>query len=109
MADEKKVLNIGSGQPEIAESLVEILKVDPVEFMPPPPPQNAPPSEAQFEWFRNNPRYVRMSHGLTLVKFSDQGTLRLDGSFIPDAKMPVHDGNGDFGVGVPIIQQQRRF
>ena len=88
----------------IVEESVPVVRSDAgsFEIVPPPPPQNAPPTEAQLDWMRNNPRYARMSHGLNQVGWSNRGTLRADGTFIDENRMPVHDGNGDFGVGIPI-------
>jgi hypothetical protein len=64
------------------------------------------PTAEQHAWLRKNPGYIRTSH-VRNAKFSKRGTLRADGTFIPESgKIPIMDGNGGFGVG--ILQAKRR-
>ena len=61
----------------------------------------------QMNWMRLHPEYQRTSH--IRGKFRQRGTLKPDGTFVPDAPgAPVIDGNGFFGVGVPIVAKKRR-
>lgn len=62
--------------------------------------RGAVPTEAQHDWLRKNPRYMRTSHAYH--KFVERGTLYPDGTFVPVSKHPVTDGNGAFGVGIPL-------
>lgn len=79
-----------------------------VEFKAPPLRGAAPPTAAQRAWLGSHKTYVRMSHHRAM-KFSARGTLKQDGSFIPEtAGHPVHDGGGDFGVGIPNAPARRR-
>ena len=78
-----------------------------VPFAPPPPRQNPPPTPAQEAWLRARPDYVRISH-LLLGKFTQRGTLRPCGTFIPEDRMALHDGNGDFSVGIPAAMPRKR-
>lgn len=67
------------------------------------------PSAAQTAWLRANKAFVRMSHVRHILKFSNRGTLREDGTFVAESgRTPVTDGNGSFGVGVPVIRRRRR-
>lgn len=67
-----------------------------------------PPTATQAAWLKAHPEYVRTSHVGHLARFRGRGTLRVDGTFVPEAKMPVVDGGGDFGVGVPVMRRRRR-
>jgi hypothetical protein len=62
---------------------------------------HAIPTEAQQAWMRAHPQYKRLSHSV-LGLHAARGTLNFDGSFVPEDKAPVSDGNGNFGVGIPI-------
>lgn len=90
---------IPSGKEVAGEAPAEVAFPDPVEFTV-SPPQNAPPTEAQMKWMADHPAYRRISHSV-LGRSTARGTLTSDGSFIPDSQMPVHDGGGSFGVGIP--------
>lgn len=84
------------------------LKLEPVEFKLPAPPRNHPPTAAQHTWLRSNKAHMRMSHSRS-IKFKMRGTLKADGTFIPEShKHPLMDGNGDFSVGMPIAAPKRR-
>jgi hypothetical protein len=74
---------------------------DPYEFFEAPPIQMAPPTDAQIQWRRQNPEYVRTSLGFG--PFDSRGTLRPDGTFIAEGPgQPVHDStDGSYGVGIP--------
>ena len=67
----------------------------------PPPPQNDPPTQAQSDWMLANPQYVTTPHD-RVGRFSSRGTLMPDGTFIPATQSPIIDGNGAFGVGIPV-------
>lgn len=107
MADVEKSTAV-VGAPASSELPVQVLvpaREPMLESMPypdPPSPQNAPPTEAQNDWLLAHPRHSRMSHGLSLAGWVERGTLRTDGNFVPESLMPVHDGQGDFGVGVAL-------
>ena len=65
-----------------------------------------PPTKAQFDWLKANKGYARSSH--LRLKFAKKGTLYPDGAFVPaTGRTPVMDGNGAFGVGVPVIKRRR--
>lgn len=91
------------------DDLTVDLEVEITEVPPPAPPvpfvvapqQNAPPTEAQHQWLLDHPAYCRISHQI-LGRFTMRGTLTPDGVFVSDAKVPVTDGAGSFGVGVPL-------
>jgi len=84
------------------------MKHEPVEFKLPAHPRNPPPTAAQHAWLRSNKAHARMSHSKS-IKFKTRGTLKADGTFIPESgRHPVMDGNGDFGVGVPVAVSKRR-
>lgn len=71
----------------------------------PRPYQAPPPSEAQIEWFRKNPHYVRSSHAS--VQFAERGTLHADGTYARAHAGPVLDGMaGSIGVGVPVLRRR---
>jgi|WetSurMetagenome_2_1015567.scaffolds.fasta_scaffold00813_14 hypothetical protein len=66
------------------------------------------PTAAQKEWLNKNRGYQRISHAVS-TKFTNRGTLRACGTFIAEGPgAPVMDGNGDFGVGIPVADQSRR-
>jgi hypothetical protein len=68
---------------------------------PPTPPQVPPPTDAQYAWFASHPGYQRISH--SLGSYTNRGTLDPTGSFVPEGPgTPVLDGNGMFGVGIPV-------
>jgi hypothetical protein len=72
------------------------------------PPQATPPTAEQQAWLKANKRHVRTSHVRTSAKFTNRGTLRPDGTFVPETgRTPVMDGNGSFGVGVMIAKRRR--
>jgi hypothetical protein len=65
-----------------------------------------PPTTAQTDWMKANKNYLRTTH--LRVRFAKKGTLRPDGTFLPaTGRMPVMDGNGSFGVGVPMPKRRR--
>jgi hypothetical protein len=66
----------------------------------PPAPINPPPSQAQTDWMMANPNYVATPHNRT-GHYTDRGTLTSDGTFVSEDVMPIMDGNGSFGVGIP--------
>lgn len=69
----------------------------------PPAPRALTPTAAQNDWLRKNKGHIRMSHIGHVLKFNNRGTLHPDGSFVAEAPgKPVMDGNGAFGVGVPL-------
>ena len=74
---------------------------DPVPFAHGVTPHLKPPTSAQHEWLQKNTRYRRTGH-TPLGRFTFRGTLMEDGTFISEDKMPVMDGGGNFGVGIPI-------
>ena len=76
------------------------LPINRPDFTAPPPPP-AGPTAAQIKWMQDHPNYVRTSH--TPSRFMVRGTLTVDGSFISEDIHPVMDGNGAFGVGIPIV------
>jgi hypothetical protein len=84
---------------EFPKEIADDLPINRPDFTQPisPPPG---PTVAQQNWMRSNPRYVRTSH--TPARFDARGTLHPDGSFIPEDVHPVMDGNGSFGVGIPL-------
>ena len=64
------------------------------------------PTKAQADWLKAHKGYVRTSH--LRVKFSRKGTLYPDGTLVPaSGSAPVMDGNGAFGVGVPVMKKRR--
>ena len=70
-------------------------------------PQAIPPTAEQHAWMKKNPGHVRTSH-VRAARFVKRGTLRPDGTFVPESPgSPVMDGNGSFGVGVPIRRGRR--
>jgi len=74
----------------------------------PAPKRIASPTREQAAWMRAHPGYMRISHA-RLGQFSKRGTLRADGTFIPESpKFPVMDGNGDFSVGLPVTVKRKR-
>jgi hypothetical protein len=75
-------------------------KPEPVPFVHVHKP-NPSPTQAQHSWMSAHPTYRRTSHS-PLGRFTFRGTLTADGDFIPENKMPVMDGAGSFGVGIPI-------
>lgn len=63
--------------------------------------RTAAPTSEQAAWLKSHPNYVRTSH----VRYRCQmrGTLHPDGTFVAEAHgSPVMDGNGYFGVGIPL-------
>jgi hypothetical protein len=83
-------------------------KPEPVEFKAEPIKGAPQPTSMQKTWLRDHKSFVRMSHHRAM-KFTSRGTLKQDGSFITEAPgRPVHDGNGDFGVGIPTAPARRR-
>jgi hypothetical protein len=72
-------------------------------------PPVPPPTAAQQRWLSVNKAFQRMHAGRRSGKvFSNRGTLRPDGTFIREApRFPVMDGNGMFGVGVPVEVRRR--
>lgn len=63
---------------------------------------------AQKTWLNKNKSYMRTSH-IPSLRFSKCGTLFPDGTFVATSPgRPVMDGNGAFGVGVPIPMKRRR-
>ena len=72
-------------------------------------PRTAPPTAEQNAWLKANPAYTRSSHTGLTAKFTKRGTLRPDGTFVPETgRTPVMDGNGSLGVGVLIVSRKRR-
>ena len=64
------------------------------------------PTKVQADWLKAHKGYIRSSH--LRVKFANKGTLQPDGTFVPaSGRAPVTDGNGAFGVGVPIMKKRR--
>ena len=64
------------------------------------------PTKAQLDWLKKHKSYVRSTH--LQMKFSERGTLHPDGTFVAaSGRTPVMDGNGAFGVGVPIVKRRR--
>lgn len=56
---------------------------------------------SQKSWLEDHPDYRPIGHGTTYRK---RGTLKPDGLFIPDTPAyPLKEGNGSFGVGVPVL------
>jgi hypothetical protein len=74
----------------------------------PATPRIFSPTRDQAAWVRANPGYVRIS-AARLGQFAKRGTLRADGTFIAESpNFPLHDGNGDFTVGIPVVPKRRR-
>jgi hypothetical protein len=70
-------------------------------------PAAIPPTAEQTAWLAANPGYLRMSH-IATARFSNRGTLYPDGRFVAEGTgQPVMDGNGAFGVGVPVPKRRR--
>ncbi len=62
----------------------------------------------QLAWLKTNRAYARIRHS-GLAAFARRGTLRPDGTFIPESwRDPVTNGNGSFGVGVPLVLRRKR-
>jgi hypothetical protein len=74
-----------------------------------PPPRGTPPTQEQTRWLRDHKNFVRTSHLGHLAKFREQGTLHIDGSFVPVSPgRPIMDGGGAFGVGIPFSPRRRQ-
>ena len=59
------------------------------------------PTAEQSAWLKAHPNYMRTSHARYRCQM--RGTLRPDGTFVPEEHgQPVMDGNGSFGVGIPL-------
>lgn len=64
------------------------------------------PTSEQIAWMSANKSYQRMSHSVS-SKYVNRGTLMPDGSFRPESPgSPIIDGNGCFGVGVPVAPRK---
>ncbi len=82
-------------------------KAQPVEFVPAKTFSATAPTFEQKVWLAKNKDHQIMSHHRS-VRFSNRGTLKPDGSFVPESAHPVMDGAGQFGVGVPLAETRRR-
>lgn len=93
-------------QPGFEEKIEERVEMEAVELAAPRPHQPLPPTEAQHAWMRAHPRHIRTSHiGMGRpggARYVDYGTLHPDGTFVSVLKHPVTEGNGAFGVGIPL-------
>lgn len=87
-------------EPQATVEIEQEVVATPVEMTPPPPPQRSAPTQAQHDWLARNPHYIRSSHAYS--RFINRGTLHPDGTFVPETVHPVMDGNGCFGVGIPL-------
>jgi hypothetical protein len=97
-------------QDEEAPAVAEENKPEPVQIAAPVSPQAPQPTAAQHAWMQAHPQFVRLSHSRAGRFQGGKGTLRADGTFILEKPgFPIHDGNGDFGVGVPLISTKRKW
>lgn len=70
--------------------------------------RSASPTAEQMAWMNANKSYQRMSHSVS-SKYVKRGTLLPDGTLRPEAPgAPIMDGNGCFGVGIPVAQAKPR-
>lgn len=68
--------------------------------------RTAAPTAEQAAWLQAHPNYIRTSH--TRFRCQMRGTLRPDGTFVAESHdAPVFDGNGAFGVGIPLRRAPR--
>lgn len=79
-------------------------KAEPVPFVEPEMIKPGPTPQ-QTNWLANHRQYVPMAHNMS--RFSDRGTLHIDGSFVSETVHPPMDGGGAISVGIPFSARQR--